>query len=131
MYCSSCGAQNPDDARLCRTCGRLIAESHVAGTDTPGVSYPRAWPQGVPDIPNYLVQAILVTIFCCIFTGIPSIIYAAQVNGKIQAGDIDGAFRASKSAKMWAWISFGLGVGYVLFSIAYIFISLLLVTTGE
>ncbi len=77
-------------------------------------------------IPNYLVQAILVTIFCCLPVGVVSIVYAAQVNGKAAAGDIEGARRDSKSAKTWAWVSFGLGLAaigiylliFIIFSVA-------------
>ena len=39
------------------------------------------------NIPNYLVQAILTTLFCCLPFGIVAIVYAAQVNTKIEAGD--------------------------------------------
>ncbi|MGH9971877.1 MAG: CD225/dispanin family protein [Pyrinomonadaceae bacterium] len=60
--------------------------------------------------PNYLVPAILVTIFCCLPGGVASIIYASQVNSKYQAGDIAGAEEASKKAKMWAMISAGAGL---------------------
>lgn len=60
--------------------------------------------------PNYLVPAILVTIFCCLPGGIVTIVYATQVNSKYQAGDIAGAQEASKKAKMWAMISAGAGV---------------------
>jgi len=63
------------------------------------------------DVPNYLVFAILATILCCLPAGIPAIVYAAQVNGKLQAGDIAGAQAASKNAKMWCWISAGVGLG--------------------
>ena len=59
--------------------------------------------------PNYLVFAILVTIFCCQLLGIVSIVFAAQVNAKWNAGDHDGALEASKNAKLWAWISFASG----------------------
>jgi len=61
-------------------------------------------------IQNYLVFAILSTVLCCPATGIPAIIYAAQVNGKLQAGDLAGAKTASNNAKMWCWISFGIGL---------------------
>ena len=44
--------------------------------------------------------------------GIPGIVYAAQVNGKLQAGDVAGAQSASQNAKMWCWISFGLGLAF-------------------
>jgi hypothetical protein len=62
-------------------------------------------------IPNYLVFSILATVLCCLPAGIVAIVYAAQVNGKLQAGDIAGAQLASKNAKMWCWISFGVGLG--------------------
>ncbi len=59
------------------------------------------------NVPNYLTQAILVTIFCIplfgIF-GIVAIIYAAQVNPRSQAGDYEGAVKASNNAKKWCWI---------------------------
>jgi len=37
-------------------------------------------------VPNYLVQAILCTICCCLPFGIVAIVYAAQVNGKVAGG---------------------------------------------
>ncbi|HTR68116.1 MAG TPA: CD225/dispanin family protein, partial [Terriglobales bacterium] len=61
-------------------------------------------------VQNYLVFAILTTVLCCLPAGIPAIVYAAQVNGKVQSGDIAGAQLASKNAKMWCWISFGAGI---------------------
>jgi len=60
--------------------------------------------------PNYLVFAILSTIFCCQILGIVSIVFAAQVNSRWNAGDIAGANDASKNARLWAWIAFGSGV---------------------
>lgn len=60
---------------------------------------------------NYLVEAILVTIFCCQPFGIVSIVYASQVNSKYDSGDYDGAQRASSSAKQW--MTWGLVAGLV------------------
>ncbi|HPF50332.1 MAG TPA: CD225/dispanin family protein [Draconibacterium sp.] len=68
-------------------------------------------PQAPP--PNYLVFAILVTIFCGKIFGIVSIIFAAQVNSKWNAGDQAGALNASKNAKLWAWISFAVGFAWI------------------
>ncbi|MFZ0420184.1 MAG: CD225/dispanin family protein [Candidatus Sulfotelmatobacter sp.] len=65
-------------------------------------------------MPNYLVFAILATVLCCLPTGIAAIVYAGQVNGELQAGDIAGAQAASKNAKMWCWISFGVGLAFSL-----------------
>jgi hypothetical protein len=56
-------------------------------------------------IPNYLWQSIVVTIFCCWPLGIPAIVYAAKVDGLNARGDIQGAMSASASAKKWCWIA--------------------------
>lgn len=65
-------------------------------------------PQAPP--PNYLVFAILITIFCCQILGIVSIVFAAQVNSKWNAGDFEGALTASKNAKLWAWVGLASGI---------------------
>lgn len=62
------------------------------------------------NIPNYLVPAILATLFCCLPVGVVSIVFATQVNNKVAAGDIQGAMAASKSAKLWLIVSVSLGL---------------------
>ena len=64
---------------------------------------------GSATVPNYLVPAII-SIFCCWPLAIPAIIFAVQVNNKVQAGDIAGAQDSSKKAKMFSFIAIGLGV---------------------
>jgi len=109
MFCPQCGANNADNAAVCVQCGRNLQAAVPAGAiQTPGVILPPG-----TTIQNYLVFAILTTVLCCLPAGIPAIVYAAQVNGKLQAGDIAGAKAASDNAKMWCWISFGLGLGVV------------------
>jgi hypothetical protein len=68
------------------------------------------------NIPNYLTQAILCTLFCCVPFGIVAIINAAQVSSKLGAGDYRGAQRASDQARKWCWISLlvGLVVGPII-----------------
>ena len=61
-------------------------------------------------VPNYLIPAII-SVFCCWPLAIVAIIFAAQVNGKVAAGDIQGAMDASKKAKLFSYISIGLGLG--------------------
>ena len=63
-----------------------------------------------PDIPNHLVKAILATCFCCLPLGIVAIVFAAQVNGKLDIGDYAGATSASEQANMYGNISIGLGI---------------------
>jgi hypothetical protein len=64
-----------------------------------------------------MVPAII-SIFCCWPLAIAAIIFAVQVNNKVQAGDIAGAQEASKKAKMFSFIAIGLGVaGIVIYVI--------------
>jgi hypothetical protein len=107
MFCAQCGANNADTAVMCAQCGRNLqaaAPIQVSGTIPP---------QAVA-VQNYLVFAILATVFCCLPAGIPAIVYAAQVNGKLQMGDVAGAQLASNNAKMWCLISAGLGLGTIM-----------------
>ncbi|RLT04291.1 MAG: CD225/dispanin family protein [Planctomycetota bacterium] len=63
-----------------------------------------------PNIPNHLVKAIISTLCCCLPFGIVAIVFAAQVNGKLDAGDYAGAQKASQEANKWGNISIGIGV---------------------
>lgn len=108
MYCRKCGTQNDDNAYKCIKCGEILQHAGGGGGAPP------------QKIPNYLAQSILVTLFCCLPLGIPAIVFSAQVNGKIQAGDIQGAMESSRKAKMWGWWSFGVSL---VVSILYFLIS--------
>ena|SRR5271166_1449646 len=116
MFCPQCGANNADSAAICLQCGGNLQPGVPAPLPTAGVVLP---PVGTT-VPNYLVFAILATVFCCLPAGIPGIVYAAQVSGKLQAGDYAGAKAASDNAKMWCWISFGLGLAMVMLYILII-----------
>jgi len=69
-------------------------------------------PKG-PFSENWLVEAILVTILCCLPFGVVGIIYAAQVNTKQQAGDSEGAEKARREAAKWTKIGFWIGLGII------------------
>jgi hypothetical protein len=72
-------------------------------------------------LPNYLVQAILATLFCCWPLGIVAIVKAANVNSINQRGTYAEALAASAEAKKWCWITFGCGlVAIVLYAAAMI-----------
>ena len=134
MFCPKCGTENDEDAKWCKKCGNQISTQSeeknvkycaVCGTaahytsdkcKSCGQVFKQGSRQSMPDridrteISNYLAQAILVFLFCFWVTGIVAIVYAAQVNGKIGMRDYEGAKRASDNAKVWSWISFGIGL---------------------
>jgi len=103
MYCTACGTSRPEGANVCPNCG-TAAPAVVAGQ---------------PAIQNYLVPAILITLCCCVPAGIVAIVYAAQVNSKLAAGDILGAQASARLAKIWTWAGVGggilLGILYAIF----------------
>jgi len=64
-----------------------------------------------PNISTHLVAAIISILFCWPLA-IPAIIFAAQVNGRVAAGDVQGATDASKKARLFSYI--GIGAGMIL-----------------
>ena len=69
MHCTNCGTPIPPGVNACPRCAQPIPVFAAPAT-----------------IPNYLVQAILVTLCCCLPFGIVAIVYAAQVNSKLDRG---------------------------------------------
>lgn len=83
--------------------------------ENPGFS---SGPTGFPP-KNWLVESILVTLFCCLPLGIVGIINAASVEGKYAQGDTDGAQRAAQTAKTMVLVSAIVGVLGVLVYILF------------
>ena len=96
MFCTNCGHQLSPGMNLCPNCG-----AHVVA--------PAASVQ-MPGIQNYLIPSILVTLCCCMPFGIVAIVYAAQVQSKLAAGDTAGAQVSANNAKLWCWLGFGSGL---------------------
>lgn len=76
----------------------------------PGMYNAGRYGRGMRRPDNYLVLAILATIFCCLPFGIVSVIFAGQVNPKWDGGDHAGAWRSSSQAKTWLIVSAVCGV---------------------
>ena len=78
----------------------------------------------VPQTPpkNWLVESILVTIFCCLPFGIAGIVFASQVNSKVAAGDYEGAVQASANAAKWTKIGFWVGLIIGILYCAFVFL---------
>jgi hypothetical protein len=93
VFCTNCGAQLPPGATACPSCTRRVRVFAAP-----------------PPIPNYLVGSILATLCCCLPFGIVALVFAAQVNSKLAAGDVAAAQQASKNAKTWMWIAIVAGL---------------------
>lgn len=63
---------------------------------------------------SWLLESILVTLFCCLPFGIAGIVNASRVESRYYAGDIEGAMRASQEAGKWTKVAFWLGIVGVL-----------------
>ncbi len=70
---------------------------------------------------NYMVESILVTLFCCLPFGIAGIVNASKVESNFTAGRVDEANRYAAEAKKWTTISFVIGlVGGLIYVIAMV-----------
>ncbi|MEM7481207.1 MAG: CD225/dispanin family protein [Acidobacteriota bacterium] len=78
-----------------------------------------------PPVKTYLVQSILVTFFCCQIFGIVGIVYAAQVNPKLQAGDVPGAQESSRKAKNWTLAGFLTGLSIFVLYFGFVFLAII------
>jgi len=97
MFCPYCGTENADNSYRCSACGEPLHEQ-----------------RRVPvHVPNYLVQSILVTLFCCQPFGIVAIVFSALTMTRADAGDLAGAQAYSEKARMWSTLAFWLGLLWV------------------
>ena len=113
MYCSKCGKLVDDNVKYCSNCGNEVEVLKLEEQSTD------VKPKHVPE--NYLIWAILSTLFCCWPVGIVSIVYALRVESRFNQGDYDGALEASAKSKKWAWISaISAGVFWALYLLFFV-----------
>ena len=69
---------------------------------------------------TWMVESILVTLFCCLPFGIIGIINAAKVESEFKAGNYEIAQRASMEAGKWTKTGFFVGLaGIILYMIFF------------
>ncbi len=61
------------------------------------------------EIPNHAIAAVVLTLVGCLPLGMAAIYYSQRVGPLARKGDIEGAWRASRRARVWCWIAFLLG----------------------
>lgn len=99
MRCPYCSGRLAPDEKYCQSCGRKVQERNIGWSDPNQAQTYRA--ADTSNHPNYLIWAILATIFCCWPFGIVAIVYAAQVNSLAAAGNYAAAQRSSEAARKW------------------------------
>lgn len=77
---------------------------------------------------NWLVESIVATIICCVPFGIAGIVNANKVDSRYNAGDFEGALKASKEAGKWTKIAFIVGI--VVYALYFIY-ALTLTPSGD
>lgn len=103
MFCNYCGHDNQEGARFCEKCGKEAVGGRYS-----------AEPQ--PHIPSYTAAAIVFTILGSVFA-IVALVYSLQVNQLLYIGDVDGAIRAGRLAKIYFWIGCGIFIGLLVLAI--------------
>lgn len=68
---------------------------------------------------NWLIESILVTIFCCQVFGIIAIVYSTKVESLYHAGDYEAAEEASRNAKKW--VTFGFFSLFIILALYFLF----------
>jgi hypothetical protein len=89
---------------------KLVPPPPPSSTSEPG--YTNFQNQGTKSKPpkNWLVESILVTLFCCLPLGIAGIVNASKVESLFNSGDIEGSMDASKKAEKWTTTGFWIGL---------------------
>ncbi len=73
-------------------------------------SYSASRPPHAQRPDSYLLWSILATIFCFFPVGIAGIVNSCLVESRFNAGDVEGAYRASANAKKFTWWAVGIGL---------------------
>lgn len=83
--------------------------AHPSGAYPPQYQLGYGTPQTVPP-KTHLVDAIIVTVCCCVPFGIVAIVYAAMAKSSINGAHWDLAREYAGKARMWTWIALAAGL---------------------
>lgn len=118
MYCPICGTEMLPNAKFCPNCGTSKDEKTIKNKPNDQIACPK----------TYLVESILVTLFCCLPFGVVGLINAANVSSNFAAGRYEEAKTASLNAKKY------LKLGIIITGVAcliYLIILLIMIATNS
>ncbi|HVZ93847.1 MAG TPA: CD225/dispanin family protein [Phycisphaerales bacterium] len=111
MNCPKCGALVTPGAAFCANCGSSLAGAPPV---QPGQAAYATFGQRPEPPASYLWFSIVVTLLCCMPFGIVGIVYSAMAMSENSNGNYNKAYANSRKALMWDWISFGLGLAWII-----------------
>ena len=83
-----------------------------------------------PKPDNWLVWAILCTVFCCLPFGIAGIVYAAQVDSLWNQGRFEESKNSAKKARLFTLIGIGICVAGVVLYLLFVLIAAMIGAAG-
>ena len=81
-----------------------------------------------PNVPDYLIASILITIFCCPALGVVAIVFSAMASSEKSNGNYQRALAHAKNAKIFLLITV---IGYALLIAIYVAIAIIIAVTGN
>lgn len=94
--------------------------SPVAGVPAPATAEPRPLPK------DYMMESVLVTLFCCLLTGLLAIVYSHESRAALGRGDLAHAEEASRKARSLVLFSLLFGVFVSTSWVIYVVVALYL-----
>ncbi|XP_038601253.1 proline rich transmembrane protein 1B isoform X1 [Tachyglossus aculeatus] len=73
---------------------------------------------------DYMVESVLVTIFCCLLTGVIAVVYSHETRAAVNRGDLAQAEQASRKARSLVLFSLLFGVFVSISWIIYVMVAL-------
>ncbi|TRZ17657.1 hypothetical protein HGM15179_009456 [Zosterops borbonicus] len=75
---------------------------------------------------DYMVESVLVTLFCCLLTGVMALVYSHETRAALARGDVAQAYVASRKAQSLVLFSLLFGLFASITWIIYVLVSLYL-----
>ncbi|KAB1279850.1 Proline rich transmembrane protein 1B [Camelus dromedarius] len=98
----------------------LQYNSPVAGVPAPATAEHRPLPK------DYMMESVLVTLFCCLLTGLIAIVYSHETRAALRRGDLAQAEDASRKARSLVLFSLLFGVFVSTSWVIYVVVALYL-----